>query len=202
MSLVQSGAPKAVHWPEIQLPKWEPLSSRALRYLRKRGISEQQAAELGIVEMADRMRVVVPFRGPSGEIIYWTARSYSSLEEGPKYLGAGGKHPLYVLPDWNKHEPLVLVEGVFDAIAVHAETKVAVAGLGGKVLGRYLHCDVLRLSATTVVVVLDGDAVGDAMAIKRQLSTANRRVVVKVLEIGTDPASIGGDELGRLLCPE
>lgn len=199
MSLMRGSTTKAVHWPEMQLPAWEPLSSRAVRYLKKRGISEQQAAEFGIVEMEHRMRVVVPFHGPSGEIIYWTARSYSSMEDGPKYLGAGGKHPLYVLPNWNKHEPLVLVEGVFDAISIYLDTKMAVAGLGGKAMGRYLHCDVLNLSQRTIVVVLDGDAVGDAMAIKRHLSTANRDVRLKVLDLGQDPSNASADLLRRLL---
>jgi hypothetical protein len=191
------GQPERVDWPEINLPRLTPLSWRARRYLRRRGIDEQLAARLGIREMEDRMRVVVPYFGPSGGIIYWTARSYSDLEEGPKYLAASGKHPLYVLPSWHPAEDVLVVEGVFDAIAAHQATGRTVVALGGKALPRYLTQDLLEVAAQRLTVALDSDALADALKLRNRLAT-KRQVTVVPLPLGEDPASMG-DSLKDLL---
>lgn len=177
-------------WEEIALPAWTPLSGRAVRYLSRRGIDATRAAELGMVEMEDSMRVVVPFVGRDGRINYWSARKYSELEDGPKYLGASGKHPLYVRPGWTPTDVLVLVEGVFDAIAVEAHTGLHVAALGGKALPRYLEPDVLRLGVRELVVLLDSDALGAAIKLRQRLVT-RRQVRLVPLPAGEDPASLG-----------
>ena len=177
-------------WPEISLPAWEPLSRSAIRYLARRGIMPEQSTRLGIVEMQDRMRVIVPYYDQQGQIIYWTARAYSKLEDGPKYLAASGRHPLYVRPRWREHGTLVLVEGVFDAIAVEQNTGLAVAAMGGKALPRYLGSSLDQLVSDHIVLVLDSDALGDAMKIKRRL-TPKYQVTVIPLPAGEDPASMG-----------
>ena len=177
-------------WRAMPMPPYESLSKRALRYLRNRGISERHAARLGIVEMQDRMRVVIPYYGPDGEIIYWSARSYSSMEEGPKYLAASGRHPLYVRPNWRPADTLVVVEGVFDAIAVEDYTGLQCCGLGGKYLPRYLEPDIMRLCTDRLVLLLDPDALGDAIKLRSRLQT-KRQVKIVPLPVGKDPADLG-----------
>jgi DNA primase len=174
----------------MAMPRWTPLGWRARRYLERRGISAEQAAALGIVEMEERMRVVVPYRYRNGSIIYWNARSYSDLEEGPKYLAASGKHPLYVLPQYKVADTLVLVEGVFDAISVAHHTGHTVAAVGGKALPSYLVPDVLDLCRRSIVLLLDGDALSGALTLKRKLET-KRQVRIVPLPVGEDPASLG-----------
>jgi DNA primase len=192
--------PERPRWSEVNLPEWQPLGWRAKRYLKERGIDEQQAASLGIVEMADRMRVIIPYFGPEGGTIYWTARSYSDLEEGPKYLAASGRHPLYVLPSWAPQSEAVLVEGVFDAIAVSQRTGKMAIALGGKACPRYLRSDVLDLCTDDLLVCLDADAIADALKLKKQLMF-RRKVRVVHLPVGEDPSSLGEDLVG-LLCKE
>ncbi len=177
-------------WSEIQLPAYQPLCRRALRYLLKRGISERRAASLGIVEMEDSMRVIIPYFGADGEITYWNARSYSKLQDGPKYLGASGRHPLYVRPNWQAQETVVVVEGVFDAIAVESHTEHTVASLGGKFLPGYLVLDLLQLCTRRLVLVLDSDALTDALKLRSRLQT-KRQVTIIPLPVGEDPASLG-----------
>lgn len=177
-------------WPERELPKWEPLSKRALRYLSSRGINKELAVRLGIVEMVERLRVVVPFFGPTGRIIYWSARAYSLQEEGPKYLGAGGRHPLYVLPGWQRQEELVVVEGVFDAIAVAQHYGGTVAALSGKSLPLYLQPELLGLVSRRIIMLLDSDALDAAMKLQARLA-GRIRVDVVPLPPGEDPASLG-----------
>lgn len=184
-------------WTETGLPSWQPLGWRALRYLAARGIDKGLAASLGIVEMEERMRVLVPYLGPAGGVIYWTARSYTDLEEGPKYLAAGGKHPLYVLPDWQPREDVVLVEGVFDAIAVHEATGSAAIAVGGKSLPRYLEPDLLDLAHRSITILLDADAAADAYRLRKRLMF-KRKMRVVPLPPGEDPSSMG-DSLKGLL---
>lgn len=187
-------------WGAIQLPAYEPLGRRALRYLKARGISERHAARLGLVEMQDSMRIVVPYYGPDGEIIYWSARAYSKMQDGPKYLAASGKHPLYVRPNWKPASTLVLVEGVFDAIAVESHTGLDVCALGGKYLPRYLEPDLMRLGTSRLVVLLDPDAIGDAIKLRSRLMT-KREVKIIPLPLGQDPADLGPD-LKEILADE
>lgn len=177
-------------WHEMSLPEWQPLGWRAKRYLQQRGIDEDMAARLGIVEMADRMRVVVPYYGPDGGIIYWNARSYTDLEEGPKYLAASGKHPLYVLPHWEPQEEVIVVEGVFDAIAAREATGYSVLALGGKALPRYLLPDLLDLVGERIVLCLDSGAEDAALKLKKQLMF-KRKVRIVPMPVGEDPASLG-----------
>ncbi len=182
----------AIDWPERDLPRWEPLCRRAVRYLASRGIDERLARKLGIVEMEDRMRVVLPFFGPTGRVIYWSARAYTPLEEGPKYLGAGGKHPLYVLPDWTPADHVVVVEGAFDAIAVRQHTGAKVVALGGKSLPRYLQPELLGLVRQRVTLLLDSDALAAALTIKGKLPP-HLDVRIVPLPGGEDPASLGAE---------
>jgi hypothetical protein len=179
-----------INWPERDMPRWEPLGKKAIKYLAKRGIDASTARKLGIVEMADRLRVVLPYVGPTGGLIYWSARAYSPVEDGPKYLAASGKHPLYVLPDWRPRDEIVVVEGAFDAIAVHQHTGLPVAALGGKSLPRYLQPELLALCRKKLTVVLDSDALGAALKIKDRLAM-QRQVKLVLLPDGEDPASMG-----------
>lgn len=192
-----SGTPRGHKWEEVSLPAWTELSARAKRYLRRRGVGDELASELGIVEMEDSMRLIVPYYGRSGEVIYWTARAYSDMQDGPKYMAASGRHPLYVLPGWSPASTVVVVEGVFDAIAVYQATGHAVVALGGKALPRYLVDDLAGLVRDNVVVCLDSDATASALKLRSTLSSKYDVKIVQ-LPVGEDPSSMG-DKLKGLL---
>lgn len=183
-------------WREIQLPNWTPLCPRALRYLLKRGVGGGVTRRLGLVEMTDRMRILFPYRDDRGQIVWWNSRAYTTLEEGPKYLGAPGKHPLYVLPNWQPASDVVLVEGVLDAIAVwqHLPGVTAVA-LGGKSLPWYLLPGLLALAPRKLHIMLDNDALAHALGLQMRLRSSRETRVVQ-LPAGEDPASMGAKLLG------
>lgn len=187
-----------IDWPEVDLPPWEPLSKKASRYLQARGIDSSLARALGLVEMQDSLRIIIPYTGPSGRIIYWSARAYSDFQDGPKYLGASGRHPLYVLPNWHPSDELVVVEGALDAISVRTHTGRHVAALGGKSLPRYLRPELLAMVKSRVTLILDADAPLAAVRIKHQLP---RRLDLKIVKLpdGEDPASLGAG-IKELIC--
>ncbi len=194
-STTGSGEP----WPEVDLPSWMTLTAPAERYLDRRGILPELRGPLGLVEMATSPRILVPYRGNQGQIIYWTARAYASwAADAPKYLSAPGTHPLYMLPRWEPVDTAVLVEGVFDAIAVWQATQLPTIALGGKSLSRKVERDLRQLCRRRVVIMLDGDATADALLLSEALMDQFRCDTVP-LEVGTDPADTQPEVLRELL---
>lgn len=166
-----AGRDGPLEWPEIELPPFHPLSRQAARYLDKRGIDAAVAARLGMVEWEDNHRILIPYF-QDGDLVYWTSRRYSTkLGQGPKYWSQGGAKPLYrPFLGGAPSEKLVLVEGVFDAIAVERAGYHAVA-LGGKSLPKYHMKQLLTLAAGygTIVVLLDEDALAKAIDLREDI---------------------------------
>jgi len=167
-------------WPEMAMPEFKPLGNLARRWLRGRGITAPE--QFGIVELEGSTRVLLPYHGPSGRIIYWSTRHY--IDDGkPKYVTAPGRHPLYVLPEWRKHDEVVIVEGVLDAIAHYLATGIATIALGGKSLPNYLRSELAILAGDRRTVMLDSDAFGAAMKLAGDIGGK-----VELLPDGMDPA--------------
>lgn len=193
-----SGPVATQQWPELDLPKWMPLTSPAQQYLANRGILASTWGVLGIVEMTQSPRVLIPYRGPLGRVIYWTGRAYTSWAgDVPKYMSAPGTHPLFMLPRWESVPMAVVVEGPFDAIAVWQATGLPTVALGGKSLSRHVEHDLRRLVREKVVIMLDGDAGAAALTLSDKLMDQYTTQLV-TLEDGCDPADTAPDVL-RLL---
>ena len=114
------------------------------------------------------------------------------MQDGPKYLAASGRHPLYVRKTWTPAPEIIVVEGVFDAEAVERHTGLKCCALGGKFLPKYLEPDLLGLATERVVLLLDPDALGDAIKLRSRLQT-KRQVKIIPLPVGQDPADLGPD---------
>jgi len=191
--------PAAPEWPEMELPPWMPMTPLAQRYLRARGILPSTWGSLGIVEMRQSPRVLVPYRGPLGRLIYWTGRAYTTwASEVPKYLSAPGTHPLYMVPRWEHVESAVLVEGPFDAIAVWQATGQHTVALGGKSLSKRVETDLRKLVRKRVTIMLDADAGADALKLADQLMDQYELRLV-TLDDGTDPADTNPEGIRKLL---
>ena len=181
-SLMQKLTPTVgkVRWPEVTLPEWMPLTRTGRKYLRERGILRPE--DFGIVEIAGGGRVLIPYIGPDGAIIYWVTRSF--VPDGlPKYVGAPGRKPLYILPNWEVQDETVFVEGPFDCIVHHLATGIPTIGLGGKSLPAYNLGDVTRLARGKRTLMLDHDALRATLTLSQQLEAQ-----VAHLPDGLDPA--------------
>lgn len=179
--------PIRLEWSEVEMPPFEPLSKRALRYLSRRGLTQEQAQWYGFVEWTDKFRVLCPYFDQQGRLIYWNSRLYSeNLGDGPKYIAAPGKHPLFVPEYRTDATTLVIVEGMFDALAVHQASPHLAVALGGKSLPRYLKkplTDMIRHGMIKEVkIALDPDALGDALKLRD-------RIGGQVLTFPDDPAA-------------
>jgi hypothetical protein len=173
-------------WYPRDLPEWKPLGNMARRWLAGRGVHKPE--QFGIVEMEGAPRVIIPYYDKHGEIIYWNTRAYRD-DGRPKYLTAPGRHPLYVLPDWEKRDEVVIVEGVFDAIVHWLYTGIATVALGGKSLPDYNRRDLDNMANGRRVVMFDNDgtAVADAWRVAKSLGAT-----LSWVPHGQDPAEFFG----------
>jgi len=198
-------------WAPMDLPPFKGLSAAAHDHLRwKYGLSPEQCARYSLVEGTAEPyigRILIPYFNQSGEIIYYTGRSY--IGEIPKYKAADGKHPLYIpmfasclslLPSALGRAGVTLVEGCFDAIKCW-EAGWAAFALGGVGLPRHLLPSLIeRIGRIPVTVALDSDALDKALALQRRLQPfVAGEVRVVMLPPGQDPGSMPIDQLQEVL---
>jgi len=169
-------------WQEVPLPEYTQLGGKARRYLRERGIDDP--GKYGIVELAETTRLLFPYLGVEGRVIYWSTRWYKP-DGAPKYVTAPGRKPLFVLPSWKPHPGrVVLVEGILDAILTHEHTGLPVIALGGKVLPAYSKADLRYLAPGDKTIMLDHDALAAALKLCANLTQCK----IQVMSPGVDPA--------------
>jgi len=200
LTLLGGVSPEMRSWPELDLPEWLPLSEMARAYLGRRGVASWVITHLSLVEMAAQPRIVVPYFGPNGKLIYWTARSFMPTTT-PKYLTAPGTHPPFMLPRWEPTDNAVLVEGVFDAIAVWQATELPVIALGGKTISKVVEAEVRKLVRRHVTIMLDGDAMAQTIDLSQRFADVYSTKLV-VPDIGLDPGSMGTNDLRLRLATE
>ena len=202
-----------LEWGEMDLPDWEPLGNVAKLYLARRGIMENFRTALGLVEWTDKHRILIPYLDEAGQLIYYTSRRYSEqLGEGPKYLTAPGKHPLYFLGGitFEQTGKVVIVEGCFDAMKVSLAGYDAIA-LGGKSLPRYLESLLIKFlliklltdvhKCGIIYLLLDRDAMPQALRIRNLLTSKPgiKDVQIRLCPHGMDPGDMTPDQIRRIL---
>ena len=165
-------------------------SKHALRFLRKRGITIDDITKYNIgfcKEGKYGYRVIIPSYDEYGKLNYFIARDYKepSLQ---KY-----KNPpvsakdvigfeLYI--NWNA--PIILVEGIFDALTI----KRNVIPLFGKVIHGKLMEKLVKSSVNRIYIALDLDARKDALKQAEMLMSYGKEVYLVEME-GKDANEIG-----------
>lgn len=192
---------------EVELPPFGELSRGARRYLARRGFSDEEIKTLGIVEWEDEYRVLIPYFDDQGRLVYWNSRRYSdNLGDGPKYKTAPGKHPLYV-PECTDDGVAVIVEGVFDALAVRRHTTHTAIALGGKFLPKYLRKPLRKVLSGVMlsvqgetIIALDGDAMAQSLRLAKSMPAPPRTAVrLAHFDYGEDPGSVSPERLREVL---
>ena len=171
---------------------------RATVYLKNRGINEYDVRKYNIgycKEGRYRNRVIVPSYDKNGQVNYFIARSF---EKEP--------YQKYDAPSVNKTEiigleyhinwtvPVILCEGVFDAIAI----KRNVVPLFGKSITKALMLKLVESQVKTVYLALDKDALKEALTYSEQLINLGKEVYLIELQ-GKDPSDLGFTSMTELL---
>lgn len=176
----------------------------AERYLVRRGITAEVAAQYGMVVCVDsghrlEGRIALQLKDFwTGDLVAWVGRSYTGRE--PKYISTLIHR---VITGWrmrDKDTPVVLVEGPIDGVAAHRAGYQAGVLSGVGAAGAVEWASRLSLSAP-VVIMLDADAVGQATRLYWQLFPvlAGRLSIVKFEDGTADPAQVGPDGIRTLV---
>jgi 5S rRNA maturation endonuclease (ribonuclease M5) len=175
-------------------------------YLAARGLTSHTARTFGIGLYGGhgllRGRIVIPIHNASGELIAYAGRAVDGHE--PKYQFPAGFRKSLVL--FNLHRALktgastvIVVEGFFDALAVHQAGHPAVVALMGSALSRP-QADLLTTHFDRVLLMLDGDEAGRHGAAAITTTLAERIEVIPILlDEQTQPDQLAPVVIERLV---
>jgi DNA primase len=148
----------------LKVPKGKinPVYRKALKYAKERGISEEDIIRYNIGYCDSGMysnRIIIPSYDRDNRLNYFIARSVFS-EEKFKYKNPPvSKNVIMFENQINWDEPITLVEGVFDAMAV----KRNAIPLLGKFIPKTLNESIYKKGVESINILLDEDAQDQAL---------------------------------------
>jgi DNA primase len=169
------------------------LKKHALSYLNKRNISYGDIIKYQIGYCDEGLysnRIIIPSYDENMKLNYFIARDFYSSYS--KYKNPPVSKNIIVfdsLINWN--EPIILCEGVFDAISI----KRNAIPLLGKNIPRALLEKIINKNIDKVYLALDADAISEIIKITEMFSKYNIDVVIIKLKEDTDPSDIGFEEM-------
>lgn len=168
-----------------------------LSYLQKRNITDCDIIRynIGYCTQGDyRQMIIIPSYDKNGNLNFFSARSYYDNSFIKHKLAPTSKNIIgfELFINWN--EPINIVEGSFDAIAV----KNNAIPLFGTIMSSYLKEAIILNGVERVNVILDNDALEEAMKIYNYLDKYEIKVHLIQLE-GKDPSSIGFEKVNQLI---
>ena len=182
----------------IELPKeYQPLykaSSASVvanlvkNYLYERGLTDNDFIKYGIGYCTSGEyggRVVIPSYSESGSLNFFVARSYDGNYF--KYKNPEASKDIIFfesLINWNA--PVILCEGVFDAIAIRRNA----VPILGKSLSKSLYKKLITSNVNEIYIALDTDARDRALEIAEDLLNQGKKVYVVDLP-DKDPSEMG-----------
>jgi DNA primase len=171
---------------------------QAKSYTIGRGITDTDIIKynIGYCEAGKyRNSIIVPSYDSRGRLNYFISRSFEK-DPGRKYNAPScNKNELVGLEYFiNWKVPVVLCEGIFDAIAL----KRNAIPLFGKSIPKALMMKLVQSDVKTVYLALDKDALKEALKYAQQLINLGKDVYLIELN-GKDPSDIGFEEMTKYL---
>lgn len=174
-------------------------------YLAERGLAAETIRTFGVGFYGGhgflRGRIVIPIHDERGKLVAYAGRAIDGQE--PKYRFPRGFRKSLVL--FNLHRVLktartvIVVEGFFDALAIHQAEYPAVVAIMGSTLSRQ-QTNLLTTHFDRVLLMLDGDDAGRHGAAAIASALAGRIDVVPIpLDEGTQPDQLAPVVIRRLL---
>jgi hypothetical protein len=159
-------------------------------YLRRRGVSDDTTVlyRMGYVDFGPLSgRVVIPSFDALGALNFWSARSIYPCEKTFSYRLPDASKDVVSnehLVNWT--EPVYLVEGIFDEVAIGPQA----ISLYGKFLQPLLAKRLVERRPPIVYVCLDSDARKEALELMEQL--VGYDITCALVDLpGKDPAELG-----------
>lgn len=169
----------------------------ALQYLKSRNITKYDVLRYNIGYCDGGQfhgRVLIPSYDSSGQLNFYSTRSVFE-DAKMKYVNSFGSKDIIgfeMFLDYN--QPITLVEGAFDAIAVRNNA----VPLFGKTLSNKLKSALICNTVRKVNIVLDNDALADSIRISEFL--LKNDIETKIVKLdGKDPSEIGFEKTWELI---
>tara|TARA_A100001037_G_scaffold67550_1_gene59978 strand:+ start:16391 stop:17317 length:927 start_codon:yes stop_codon:yes gene_type:complete len=160
--------------------------TKAMNYLKSRDIESYDIERYDIGYCADgdyAGRIIVPSYDADNKLNYFLARDFTGTAY-LKYKNPPVSKDVVVFENQIDYsEPIVLCEGVFDAIAIRRN---AIALLGKNIPSK-LKIKMIENKVSEVYVVLDEDAIKNAVAITETL--LNEDIKVRFVKMGNEDAA-------------
>jgi DNA primase len=182
----------------LSIQRTDISAKHALAYLKKRGITKEDILKYNIgfcEEGRYKNMIVVPSYNKDGSINYFIARSFekdpSRKYDSPK-CNKNAIIGLEYFINWDI--PVILCEGIFDAIAI----KRNVIPLFGKTIPKALMMKLVETNVKTVYIALDRDALKDALKYAEELLNLGKDVYLVDLD-DKDPSEMGFEKFTSLV---
>ena len=141
---------------------FNPEYKHAIHYLTERGITMKDIIKYNIGYCKEGLygrRVIIPSYNSDGSLNYFVSRSYYP-EEKMKYKNPPiSKNIICFESQVNWEEPIILCEGVFDAITI----KRNAIPLLGKFPSKQLVEKIFMSGVGSIIISLDNDAINEAL---------------------------------------
>ncbi len=141
---------------------FNPEYKHAIHYLTERGITMKDIIKYNIGYCKEGLygrRVIIPSYNSDGSLNYFVSRSYYP-EEKMKYKNPPiSKNIICFESQVNWEEPIILCEGVFDAITI----KRNAIPLLGKFPSKQLVEKIFMSGVDNIIISLDNDAINEAL---------------------------------------
>lgn len=178
--------------PLAEEPGWSALVTEPARtYLRGRGLGPKlwQAASIGAcVQGFWAGRVIVPVFGDGCDWLGWVGRAWTKHADVPYLYPRGMRKGLLLYNQATlaveTDVPALVVEGVFDALALWPDAVALLGKASEEQIGALL------MANRPVVVVLDGDAWIEGWALAMRLRLDGARAGAVRLPPGRDPDEV------------
>lgn len=173
-----------------EAPKgFNPEYKQAIHYLQQRGIGIKEIVKYGIGYCKEGLyarRIIVPSYNSDGSLNYFISRSYYS-DEKMKYKNPPiSKNIICLDSQINWNEPIILCEGVFDAITIRRNA----IPLLGKFPSKNLVEKIFMSGITDIVISLDNDAMNEALKVSEYFRKQGINVKLMMLK-DKDAAEMG-----------
>lgn len=199
LSLVKKGENVNYYYDKIlEIPKeFKPLfkassesviANKVKNYLYSRGLNDYdlQTYNIGYCTSGEYSgRIIIPSYDSDNKLNFFVTRAYE--EVFPKYKNPSVSRDITFFENMiNWDQPLVIVEGVFDAFAVRRNA----IPILGKTLSNHLTKNILSKKVQDVYVALDNDAFKDSLSICEKLLSQGVNVYLVQME-DKDPSETG-----------
>ena len=195
-----NGVNQAVQLPKEYIPLWKSSTSiirnHALNYLSRRGVTPSEIIKYQIgycEEGVYKHKVIVPSYDRYGKLNYFVGRNF--YEGGFKHKNPDVSKDVIgfdMFVNWDL--PIVICEGVFDAMAI----RMNAIPLFGKSPQSELQKQIIGRGVSKVYIALDSDAFENALRFAETLMNEGIEVFVIELE-DSDPSELGFESFYKLL---